>query len=457
MKPDAAGKVIGEKRFLGRYSRRTAMAAIVILVVIAAGLVSWNIYLQQSSKVEPASAEKMAFPLPDKPSIAVLPFENLSGDPKQAYFSDGLTEEIITGLSKVPYLFVIARNSSFTYKGKPVEIRQVAEELGVRYVLEGSFRKDEDKIRVTAQLIDATTGYHLWAERYDRELKNIFSLQDEITMKIMKSLEIRLTEGEQARLDRKGTKNLEAYVKVLQAIDYFRGFNKDDNLLARRKAEEAIALDRQYARAYSMLGWTYIMDGVYGTSKSPAKSMKRAEELANKALSLDESFTQIRELTSYIYLKKRQHEKAIKEAERGFALDPNAADILAHLAMALNYFGRPEEAIEFFKKAIRLNPFPPTFYFHNLGRTYRHLGRYEEAITEVKKALKRSPRNLFAHVELVAAYSLSGRDDESQRAGEELLKIQPNFSVEGFAKNLPYKNKADTDRLIAALRKAGLK
>jgi adenylate cyclase len=352
---------------------------------------------------------------------------------------------------------VIARNSSFTYKGKPVKIRQVAEELGVRYVLEGSFRKDEDKIRVTAQLIDAITGYHLWAERYDRELKNIFSLQDEITMKIMKSLEIRLTEGEQARLDRKDTKNLEAYVKVLQAIDYFRRFNKDDNLLARREAEEAIALDPQYARAFNILGWTYLMDIFYGTSKSPAKSMERAEELAQKALSLDESLALIRQLTSYIYLLKRQHDKAVEEAERGFALDPNAADILAHLAMALSYFGRPEEAIEFFKKAIRLNPFPPTFYFHNLGRTYRHLGRYEEAITEVKKALKRSPKNLFAHVELVAAYSLSGRDGESQSAGEEILKIQPNFTAEGFAKKLPYKNKADTDRLIAALHKAGLK
>jgi adenylate cyclase len=276
-------------------------------------------------------------------------------------------------------------------------------------------------------------------------------------MKIMKSLEIRLTEGEQARLDRKGTKNLEAYVKVLQAIDYFRRFNKDDNLLARRNLEEAIALDPQYARAYSNLGWTYLMDIFLGTSKSRAKSMERAEELAQKALSLDESLALIRQLTSYIYLMKRQHDKAIEEAERGFALDPNEADILAHLAIALNYSGRPEEALEFFKKAIRLNPFPPTLYIYHLGRTYRHLGRYEEAITEVKKALKRSPKNLFAHVELVAAYSLSGRDDESQRAGEELLKIHSNFSVEGFAKNLPYKNKADTDRLIAALRKAGLK
>jgi adenylate cyclase len=185
MRPDAAGKVIGEKRFLGRFSRRTALTVIIILAMVAVGLVSWNIYLQQPKKVEPASVEKMAYPLPDKPSIAVLPFENMSGDPEQDYFSDGITEEIITALSKTPKLFAIARNSTFTYKGKPVKVQQVSEELGVRYVVEGSVRKAEDRVRVTAQLIDALTGYHIWAEKYDRNVKDIFTVQDEITKKII--------------------------------------------------------------------------------------------------------------------------------------------------------------------------------------------------------------------------------------------------------------------------------
>jgi TolB-like protein/class 3 adenylate cyclase len=199
MDADAAGKVIGEKRFLGRFSRRTAMAAIIILVIVAGGLIGWNIYLQQSKKVEPASMEKMAYPLPDKPSIAVLAFNNLSGDPAQEYFNDGISEDIITALSKIPKMFVIARNSSFTYKGKPVKVQQVAEELGVRYVLEGSVRKTGEKVRINAQLIDAQTGRHLWAEKYDRELKDILALQDEITKSIITELQVKLTEGEQAR------------------------------------------------------------------------------------------------------------------------------------------------------------------------------------------------------------------------------------------------------------------
>ncbi|MGD8883167.1 MAG: adenylate/guanylate cyclase domain-containing protein [Desulfobacterales bacterium] len=199
MKSDAAGKVIGEKRFLGRFSRKTAMAAIIVLVIVAGGLVSWNIYLQQSKKVEPASVEKMAFPLPDKPSIAVLPFENMSGDSDQEYIADGITENIITGLSQDPEIFKIARQSSFTYKGKPVKIRQVSEEVGVRYFLEGSVQKAEDRLRITVQLIDAIVGHHWWAKRYDRELRDLFTLQDDITMKILTALEVKLTRGEFAR------------------------------------------------------------------------------------------------------------------------------------------------------------------------------------------------------------------------------------------------------------------
>jgi len=220
MEPEAAGKVIGEKRFLGRISRRSAISVIIILVIVAGGLIGWNIYLQQSKKVEPASLDKMAFPLPDKPSIAVLPFDNLSGDPEQEYFSDGLTEEIITALSSSTQIFVIARNSTFTYKGKPVKVQQVAEDLGVRYVLEGSVRKDADRIRITAQLIDAIKGIHLWAERYDSELKDIFSIQDRITKKITAALHTKLTMGEDARIFGKGTNNLEAYLKYLQAREY---------------------------------------------------------------------------------------------------------------------------------------------------------------------------------------------------------------------------------------------
>jgi TolB-like protein/Tfp pilus assembly protein PilF len=401
--------------------------------------------------------EKPPLPLPDKPSIAVLPFANMSGDPKQEYFSDGMTEELITALSKVPYMFVIARNSTFSYKGKPVKIRQVAEELGVRYVLEGSFRKIGDKVRVAAQLIDAIKGHHLWAERYERELKDIFALQDEITMKILRALEVKLTEGEQSTMRRKGTDNLEAYLKALQALEYYNRMNKEGNLLARQMAEEAIALDPEYARPYRILAGCHLLDLWFGLSKSPKKSLEQAVEMAQKAISLDESHPCGYEILSGIYMLMRQHEKAIAEAERAIALDPNGADAYSVLGIVLIYAGRQQEAIAPLEKAIRINPIAPSKYFKRLGIAYRDTGRYEEAIAQLKKAINRSPDSLLAHLTLTATYSLAGRDEEARAEASEVLRIQPKFSLERLAKTVPYKNKADRDRVIDALRKAGLK
>ncbi len=452
----AAHKVVKAKRAVGKTWRNVVVAIVAILVVGAAAAV-WHLYFRPPP-MEVASVEKMAFPLPDKPSIAVLPFVNMSEDPKQEFFSDGMTEEIITALSKVPYLFVIARNSTFSYKGKPVKIRQVAEELGVRYVLEGSVRRAGDRVRVTAQLIDAIKGHHLWAERYEREVKDIFALQDEITMKILWALEVKLTEGEQATTRRKVTDNLEAYLKALQAIEYINRMTREGNLLARQMAEEAMALDPEYARPYRVLALTHVMDIIFGTSKSPKSSMERAHELAQKAISLDESDPCGYETLSYIYLMKRQHERAIAEAERAIALDPNGADAHYTLGKTLHYAGRPEEAIASLEKAIRINPIAPAGYLLALGRAYRDTGRYEEAIGEFKKVINRAPDSMFAHFELVVTYSLAGRDEEARTEAEETLRLAPpNFSLERATKRLPYKNPADRERIIEALRKAGLK
>jgi adenylate cyclase len=399
----------------------------------------------------------MAFPLPGKPSIAVLPFDNLTGDPQQEYFSDGMTEEIITALSKVPYLFVIARHSTFSYKGKPVKIRQVAEELGVRYVLEGSFRRAGDRVRVTAQLIDAIKGHHLWAERYERELKDTFALQDEITRKILLALDVRLTEGEQASMRRKVTDNLEAHLKALQATWYLLRSDKEGFLLARQLAEEAIALDPDYARPYIILAHCHIGDVWFGRSKSRKKSMEQAVEMAQKAISLDESDPSCYVLLSGIYMFKRQYERAIAEAERAIALDPNRASAYSQLGTVLASAGRQQEAIAPSEKAIRINPMAPPIYFRRLGYTYSDMGRYEEAIAVFKKAINLAPDSLYAHLGLAATYSLAGRDEEARAEVSEVLRIQPKFSLERFAKRATYKNKADTDRLIDALRKAGLK
>ena len=240
-------------------------------------------------KMEKASKQQMAFPLPDKPSIAVLPFNNLSGDPAQEYFSDGITEEIITALSKVPKFFVIARNSTFTYKGKPVKVQQVSQELGVRYVLEGSVQKAGDKVRITAQLIDALTGNHLWAERYDRNLHDLFAVQDEITKKIITAMQIKLTEGEQIQAAARSTHNLEAYLKYLQARELLNRGNPESTALAKQLAEAAIALDPTYASAYYVLAHTALQDYWYETGKSPQGSLGKAIELLQKAITLDET------------------------------------------------------------------------------------------------------------------------------------------------------------------------
>jgi adenylate cyclase len=455
--PEAAGKVIGEKRFLGRISRKTAMAAIIGLVIVAGGLIGWNIYLQQSKKIEPASVEKMAYPLPDKPSIAVLPFDNMSGDSEQEYFCDGLTEEIITSLSKVPKLFVIARNSTFTYKGKPVKVQQVSEELGVRYVLEGSVRKVDNQLRITAQLIDAIKGHHLWSERYDRELKDILAVQDEITMKITTGMGVTLTTGEQARLSARGTTNLDAYLKCLEAREHIFRLNRDSNLIARQRAEEAIALDPEYSFAYSLLGKTHLLDVWFKWSKSPKESLMRAFELAKKALALDESNSGAHLVFAIVFLFQRLHDKAIVEGERAVSLAPNAADAINILGQILRFAGRPREAAPMHERAIRLNPMPPAQYFYQLALCYTFIGEYEKAIAICKKALHKNPDDFVGRLTLTIAYSALGRDEEARSEATEALRIHPKFALEYASKTWPYKNDADRDFVLNALRKAGLK
>jgi len=401
--------------------------------------------------------ETPPLPLPDKPSIAVLPFVNMSGDPEQEYFSDGLTEEIITALSKVPKLFVIARHSAFTYKGKPIWVPTVGRELGVRYVLEGSVRKSGDKLRITAQLIEAETSKHLWAERYDRDLRDIFAIQDEITKKIITALQVKLTKGEEAFLLGKGTTNLDAYLKFLKSREYLLRMNREDNIRARKMAEEAIASDPGYAEPYAILANTHHMDVWFRSTKSPKQSLALALELAQKALTLDESSTTAHGVLAYIYLLKRQHEKAVDEAEQALALEPNSAIRYTALGRILIYDGRPEEAVPLLKRALRLSPIPEGFTLYTLGFAYNLTGRYEEAIEACRKAIGVEPKNFWSHVVLTIAYSLAGQEEAARAEAGEVLRISPKFSVEYFAKTVPFKNDTDKDPLITALQRAGLK
>ncbi len=455
--PKAVGKVIGENRRLKMW-HWTAIFGLVVLIIVGGVLALWEFYVRPD--VAPASIEKMAYPLPDKPSIAVLPFDNMSKDPEQDYFCDGITEEIITALAKVPDMFVIAPNTTFTYKGKPVEVKRVAEELGVQYVLEGSVRKSEDRIRVTAQLIDALTGKHLWAERYDRELKDIFAVQDEITMSILTALRVKLTVGEQARFYTRGTNNLEAYLKVMKAYEHIMQFNKNDNELGRQLYKEAIALDPNYANAYADLAWTHWCDVGFGWTKTPRESIKKIMELNMRAISMDEINANAHIGLGSIYSLIGEFEKAMAEAEKAIALEPNGADVNALYGMILAWAGRSDQAIERHEKAERLNPISPAWYYLSQAIAYRCAGKYEKAIESAKKFLKKSPKNIGALLNLTAAYILTGRVEGASAVTEEILKVSPKFSLDQWAKLIGprYKNnKADFKLFIDALRKAGLK
>ncbi|MGD9046027.1 MAG: adenylate/guanylate cyclase domain-containing protein [Desulfobacterales bacterium] len=465
MKPDVAGKVIGEKRFLGRYSRRTAMAAIIILLVVAVGLVSWNIYLQRSKKVEPASVEKMAFPLPDKPSIAVLPFDNLSGDPEQEYFSDGFTEDLITTLSKIPDLFIISRQSTFTYKNKPVKVNKVAEDLGVRYVLEGSIQKSGDELRVTAQLIDAVKGHYLWSERYDRKLKNLFELKEDIILKVANELLIGLVTGEFLRQivsytdDPKPwqTNNLEAWETFWVAAKFGRHRTKENNARARDLYTKAHQLDPNWYVPLIAIGWTHRHDARHGWSESRDKSFDLATEYANRVLAInDESASALRILGS-VHLMKREFEKANIYYEKALSLTPDNPDMQAGRGFVLNYLGEPQEAIMHFKLAMRHSPFYPAWYLHHLGLSYHLTGQYEEAIEALKKAIERTPDSLYPHVRMTAVYSDLGREQEARAEAAEVLRIKPDFSVENYARANPFKDNAIVEHRKGLLRKAGLK
>ncbi len=447
MESEAAGKVIGEKKAKPKQRQRMVLSLVVVLIVVVAVIAIYRFYFSLTPSP----------PLSDKPSIAVLPFANMSDDPKQEIFSDGLTEEIINSLSKIQHIIVIARNSTFTYKGKSVKVQQVAEEMGVRYILEGSVRRDGNRVRITAQLVDAINGHHLFSERYERDLKDIFALQDEITMKIIVALQVKLTEGEKTRVYAKGTNNLEAYLKCLQANEYRLRLNKGDNVLGRQLCEEAIGLDPKYVMPYVALGWIHIMDWRHGWSESQQRSMDRALELAQKALAMDESYAPVHVLLMYIYRNKGQYEKAIAEGERAISLDPNFADAYRHLGGVLCYVGRPEEAIASLEKGLRLEPIPPAFYFYYFGLAYWTMGRYEEAIKNYKKALDRSPKYELAQIGLTASYSSAGREEEARAQAGEVLRINPKFTIEHVAKTIPYKNPVDKERFIDALRKAGLK
>ena len=458
--PEVAAPPLERRRTVlpGRY-RWVALMAVIMVALGAITLVIWTTSLGPDPG-DVASIEKMAFPLPDVPSIAVMPFVDISGDPKQEFLCDGITENIITALSKVSRLFVISRQATFLYKGKAVKIRQVSEELGVRYVMEGSVQRSGDRVRIAAQLIDALTGRHIWAERYECDLTDLFALQDEITMKILTATRVKLTEGEISSAYSKhyrGKQGFDCYLKLMEGAKYLNRLNIEDNNVGRRLTEEAISICPENPVGYAQLSSVYLHDYIFRNTKSPRETLEKGIELAQKALAIDESLPWPHDLLCFLYSHIREYDKAIAEGERAVALDPSGSDAYRGYASALLFAGRSEEAIPMFQKAIRLNPNAPAVTFVNFGYALLNTGRFEEAVSELKKGIQRAPDFTVAHVCLAATYSMMGREKEAHAEAKEVLRINPKFSVDSWTMRTALKDQSEIHKIADALRKAGLK
>lgn len=386
--------------------------------------------------------------LPDKPSIAVLPFTNMSGDPEQQYFSDGITEDIITELSRSRSLFVIARNSSFQYRDKGVDVRRVARELGVRYIVEGSVRKMGSRIRITAQLIDAVPGNHLWSERFDRGIEELFDVQDELTQTIVATVAGCLEDAEIRMVANKRTDSLPAYDCLLRGIRHLRGYGPDDNRLARELFEQAVALDPQYARAHAYLALALLVENHYGGASDAIK--QRALDLATAAVRLDPRDSRCHTFLGQVHRLRDEYDLAISHLERGLVLNPNDALGLVHLGGVLGVSGRAEEGIELLHRAIRLDPYVH-FAWGTLALCLYCVRRYEEALAASRKLGRE--KTLWQMGREAACLAQLGRLDEARAQAAEVLRRKPGFSVR--AEMPHYRYPADAEHLREGLLKAG--
>ena len=441
---------------------RPVLFALIAIIVCAAVFVIWKFNLF-APQVKVASVEKMAFPLPDKPSLAVLPFQNLSDDPEQEYFSDGLTDDLITDLSKISQLFVIARNSVFTYKGKSVKISQVAEELGVRYVLEGSVRRDQNQVRINAQLVDATTGVHLWAERYDGKMENIFDLQDKITKKIVAALEVTLTADEEKQAGLRETSDPAAYEAYLKGMAHYRRKTPEDFAKAIPYLDEAVERDPNYSRAYAALAAVYWESSRYRYEKKLDMSGPEADLTAN--IYLAEAMRDPTPLAHYIasdiHRSFGRHQEAITEATRAIALDANDPIGYYAMASALIWAGNPADGAEFIKKAMRLDPHSPPDYLYQLGKARFFMERYDDALAALEEVKRRFPDYDWTFFYLAAVYGHLDREQEAKSAietfNERMAKAGASLVISLQWIDLwPFKERKDIELLREGLRAAGV-
>lgn len=392
----------------------------------------------------------------NKPVIAVLPFKNLSDDPRQDYFSDGITADLITDLSKLSGLSVIARNTVFHYRGADVDIKKIGKELNVNYVIEGSIRKVGDRLRISARLIDASNSHNLWADRIDGALENIFALQDEVTTKIITSLQVQLTEKERTQLAHKYTDSIEAYDLFLRGWQNLWIASKDTNPVARDYFTKAIELDKSFARAYANLALTYIYDYMNGWSEQASQSLERANYFSNRAIELDQNLPQVHWVRGFAETFNKNYKSALVEAEKAIELDPNFADGYGLLATVLNYAGRPEQAAIEMQHAMRLNPGHPAIYKVIYGEILFNQHNYDAARENFELALKRNPESQEARLWLAAAYAQLGRVDDANWQLEHIRTANAEISLAWIEKALPLHDPAQRQNLIDALTRAGL-
>lgn len=450
----------------GRQNRvqPTVVAAVLVAIVV---LVAWNLSSRKTPGGEEVSPpDEAGLPLPDLPSIAVLPFDNLSGAPEQEYLADGLSENIITALAKIPEMVVIARNSTFTYKGRAVKAQEVSKDLGVRHVLEGSVQTSGDQIRVTAQLIDATTGHHVWAEHYDRRLEDLFAVQDDITLKIAVAMAVQLTEGEQAAVRHRGTNDLQAWGYAVRGYGLVQRYTKEDNAKGQQLLEQAVARDPGYAWAWAWLGWSHWLAARFGFSEDRKASFKESIKIAEKALAVDPAEPDVHALKGAIHLFRKEYDEAIAAGRQAIELGPGNAENHALLGMYMKFAGRYREAIEYTEKAIRLQPHYPKWYLFNVGTPYLWLREPTKAIPYLLEICERQqdiggPHLMWAEAFVACAYAHSGQEEEARTHVARVLDVAPEASIaylkdeaqkQGFSSNA-----SDIDYFLEGLHKAGLR
>lgn len=419
-------------------------------ILFAVGFYWWSL---SRPEFEPASVDQMVFALPDKPSIAVLPFSNVGGDDDNEYFADGITNDLITDLSRFSNLFVIAANSSFAYKGKPVKVQEVAEDLGVRFIIEGSVQRSGEEIRINAQLIDALSGHHVWAERFDRPAAEINVLADELLEKIVSRVSSRVDDVGRRLAGRKPTESLNAYELVLQGEALLDDYTSVGNEEARNKFQKATALDAQYARAFVGLSITYLREFLFGWSADGAASLAQGREIALKAVELDENDSKTHHNLGWAYLFEGQYGKALSELEKGQSLNPNDASILAENGYMLIYLGKIQEAADQIQRAIRLDPHHPDWYFDALGWAYFFLGKYEDALRTTSRI---SVPASGQHRLLAAIYVRLGDNEKAKEHAAKVMELEPDFEVDIFARTMPFKDRSILEDYLSALRNAGL-